>query len=92
MIQTVKRYWSAKPAMDVRLDPDFDAKLTPDDIMEMQIIDADCNDCRYFKRGVMAKIGGLTKFDGHCLFHDRPTVAWPMQFSGHSCFVHRRSK
>lgn len=29
----------------------FDAKLTPQDIIEMQTIDADCNDCAHFKRG-----------------------------------------
>ena len=33
----------------------YDAKLTPEDIIEMQCIDADCNDCKHFKRGEFVK-------------------------------------
>lgn len=65
---------------------------TPEDIIEMQTIDADCNDCRHFKRGVMTKIPGLTFFEGHCLRFDKPTRAYPTQYTGHECFEHRRKE
>jgi len=68
-----------------------DAKLTPEDILEMQTIDADCNDCRHFKRGQMRNGLGIACFEGHCLKFDKPTLAWPMQYSGHDCFEHRRA-
>jgi len=83
-MNTVKRYFSAIPPMDMlsRMNPiqrkewnDFDAELSPEDIIEMQKIDADCNDCRHFKRGPMEKVGGLTKFNGLCLKYNKPTVA-----------------
>lgn len=94
-MKTIKRYWSATPSLGMtnqqRQEWDaFDAKLTPDDVREMQIIDADCNDCRYFKRGAMVKVPGLTMFDGHCLKFDKETSAYPMQYTGHECFVHRK--
>lgn len=68
----------------------FDAQLTPEDVYEAQKIDADCNDCAFFKRGTMQKIGGLTKFVGICQRFNKPTTAWPMQYSGHECFLHRK--
>lgn len=68
----------------------FDAKLTPQDVFEIQSIDADCNDCRHFQRDAMRKGLGVACFEGHCLKNDKPTLAWPMQFSGHSCFEHRK--
>ena len=86
---------------------DFDAKLTPEDIIEMQTIDADCNDCKHFKRGIavnktqgICKVDGVfpmiqmgyTIFEGHCMKFDKPTRAYPTQFSGHECFEHRRAK
>jgi hypothetical protein len=98
-MSTVKRYWSAIPPVGYlsSLSPaarkahdDFDAKLTKDDITEMQRIDADCNDCVHFQRGAMSKVGGLSCFSGHCRKFDKPTIAWPMQYSGHECFGHRR--
>ena len=75
--------------------------------MECQIIDADCNDCRHFKRGsilphkphIQAAIdrGECPNFStevwtGHCLKFDRPTFAHPKKWMGLSCFEHRRSK
>jgi len=96
---TVKRYWSTLAPLHLECmtkeeiveAKKFDAKLTPDDLLEMQTIDADCNDCRHFKRGPMRKGLGITCFEGHCLSFDKPTLAWPMQFSGHECFAHRKS-
>lgn len=99
-MSTVKRYWSALPPVGFlsRMTPEqrkawdgYDAKLTPEDLLAMQTIDADCNDCRHFRRGAMTKVGGLTCFEGHCLKLDKPTKAWPMQYSGHPCFEHRRA-
>lgn len=96
---TVKRYWSAIPPVGFLsgMSPEereaydlFDAKLEPSDIFEMQKIDADCNDCRHFQRGKMSKVGGLTMFRGTCAKTGADTVAWPMQYSGHACFEHRK--
>ncbi len=92
----MKRYWSSekpqfKTAEERACWEAFDAQLTPEDITEMQTIDADCNDCRHFRRGAMRWVPGLTIFDGHCLQFDRPTRAYPMQFTGRGCFVHRKS-
>lgn len=97
-MSTVKRYWSTLTPMQLERmtkaeiieAKKFDAKLTPDDIVEMQTIDADCNDCRHFHRGQMRKGLGLSCFEGHCGYHDKPVLAWPMQYSGHSCFEHRK--
>jgi len=97
-MSTIKRYWSTlTPLALERMTKEeiieakrFDAKLTPDDVTEMQTIDADCNDCRHFKRGKMEKSSGLTMFHGTCGIDGRDVRAWPMQFSGHSCFEHRR--
>lgn len=93
-MSTVRNYW-AEPSAD------HDAKLTPADIVEMQTIDADCNDCRHFKRGKLVKqIQGLTGllnlgksghyFEGHCLKLDKQTRARPVHYAGHECFEHRK--
>lgn len=99
-MNTIKRYWSTLwPIQLERMTKEqiiehklFDAKLTPEDIIEMQTIDADCNDCRHFQRGAMRKGLGISCFEGRCLKLDKPTLAWPMQFSDHPCFEHRRGR
>lgn len=74
---------------------------------ECQVIDADCNDCRHFKRGKLAELLiSLTKtpdgrwveirhqpdlFHGHCIKFDRPTPAQPNKWTGMECFEHRRA-
>lgn len=96
---TIKRYWSTlQPLQLAQMTKQqiiearkVDAKLTPEDVLQMQTIDADCNDCRHFQRGAMRKGTGLACFEGHCLKKDQPTLAWPMQFTGHECFEHRRA-
>lgn len=65
-------------------------EMSKEDIIEQQKIDADCNDCKHFKRGQFHKSPGLDWFDGHCLKFDKPTKAYPMQFTGHFCFEHRK--
>ena len=75
--------------------------------IECQIIDADCNDCKYFKRGKIIplsdnclnqiKLGKVPKFsseawNGHCLKFDRETVAFPNKWTGRECFQHRSLK
>jgi len=97
-VGTVKRYWSTLTAFacermtkeEIAFVKALDARLTPEDLIEQQKIDADCNDCRHFKRGAMRKGLGVPCFEGHCLKLDKPTLAWPIQFSGHACFEHRR--
>ncbi len=91
-----KSYWHPTPPKA------YDAKLSDQDIQEMQTIDADCNDCKYFQRGQLIKeIDGLTGkiplgksgqyFLGHCRKFDKATTAFPVHFTGHSCFEHRKS-
>lgn len=72
---------------------------------DCQQIDADCNDCKHFKRGQLEKrllsciengVAGtrwvnMGYFDGHCLKFDRPTIAQPNKWSGLECFEHRRA-
>lgn len=74
---------------------------------DCQMIDADCNDCRHFKRDRIAgKVRSLTmRTDGtqyevihqpnvvygHCLKFDKPTQAFPNKWTGRECFEHRRS-
>ena len=87
MSATVRCYWSN----GVRPDgTKIDARHTPEDIIEMQKIDADCNDCAHFRRGKLAKWPGITMFEGRCAKFDKPAKAFPVQYSGHKCFEHRR--
>ncbi len=65
--------------------------LTAEDIIAMQTIDADCNDCKHFKRGEFHRSPGLDWFEGHCMKFDKDVHAYPMQFSGLPCFEHRKS-
>jgi len=96
-MKTVARYWSAfvpldyfKTAEEAAAFKAIDHKLDDEAIIEMQTIDADCNDCRHFKRGQMVRRLGHVEFQGHCLKFDVPTTAYPMQFTGHECFEHRK--
>lgn len=73
---------------------------------ECQIIDADCNDCKHFKRGsrrlvrgdnVKTEDGEYTRilvdkdvFYGHCAKFDTPTMAAVNHATGRPCFEHRR--
>jgi len=54
---------------------------------ECQIIDADCNDCKHFKRGDKTDKG---IFEGLCLKFNKQTKAYPNYCSSHACFEHRR--
>jgi len=65
---------------------------------DCQVIDADCNDCRYFLRAAP----GIPKWTGRnftlctnivngwCARFSRITCAWPHSWTGRECFVHRR--
>jgi hypothetical protein len=56
---------------------------------ECQCIDADCNDCRHFRRDIRLRDDG---FSGRCLKFDEPTLAFVNFASGHACFEHRRGQ
>jgi len=57
--------------------------------IDCQTIDADCNDCKHFKRGQI--IGGIPKaISGRCLLDDTVTYAYPHFWTGKECFEHRR--
>lgn len=72
---------------------------------DCQLIDADCNDCRHFKRGQVEKrwlscmenkkpsmrLVNMGFIHGHCLKFDRYTTAQPNKWSGLECFEHRRA-
>jgi hypothetical protein len=105
----MKRYWSTQQPREMTADEAkewhaFDAKLTPQDIIEMQTIDGDCNDCAHFKRGAIVDkipalfpkggtlhLGAGKYFEGYCEKLDKPTRAFPTQYSGRECFEHRRA-
>lgn len=112
----MKRYWSldlpfdhwATHSKEEKAQWDaVDNHLTPQDVIDMQTIDADCNDCIHFKRGQMVwrmiiqkDKQGVEKevraafghyCQGHCLKFDMPTEAYAGQFTGHECFQHRRA-
>ena len=63
---------------------------TKEEITECQRIDADCNDCGYFKRGKVITKGSASVIEGTCLKTNEPTKAYPNFCSGHDCFVHRK--
>lgn len=54
---------------------------------ECQKIDADCNDCKHFLRGVYL---GNDIFDGMCKKFDKSVKAYPNFCSNHPCFEHRK--
>lgn len=72
--------------------------------LECQIIDADCNDCKHFKRGYDVKrwlscvVNKKSSFVlenigvniGHCLKFNRVTEAFPKMSTGRECFEHRK--
>ena len=52
-----------------------------------QTLDADCNDCRYFRR----ESGSGDVNHGECLKFHKPTHAYPNFATLHECFEHRRA-
>lgn len=75
-----------------------------EEAIECQSIDADCNDCKHFKRGALEqrmlgcveggrasrRLVNMGWFSGHCLKFDRPTTGSPNKWTGMGCFEHRR--
>lgn len=61
---------------------------------DCQLIDADCNDCKNFKRGESKQIQGTSVkwFEGDCSKFNRPTKAFANHASSHACFEHRKEK
>lgn len=72
--------------------------------IDCQTLDADCNDCKHFKRGQIVErwlsdmfngkcIYRLTNMGivkGHCLKLNQPTEAYPHMSTLRTCFEHRR--
>jgi hypothetical protein len=70
-----------------------------------QQIDADCNDCKHFKRVEVIKrmlscmedgepsmrLVNMGFIAGHCIKFDKPTFAEPNKWTGYECFEHRRT-
>ena len=83
----IQTYW-AKGEVCPKCFPDYNG-VSKEDIIEMQKIDADCNDCKHFKRGEFVRLVALKAFDGHCMKFNKPTRAYPVQYTGHECFEHR---
>jgi hypothetical protein len=72
--------------------------------LNCQTIDADCNDCRHFRRGEivyawlsdMQNKKKITRFvnmgciTGFCIKFRKLTMAYPHMWTGRPCFEHRR--
>jgi len=58
-----------------------------ENIIACQKIDADCNDCKFFLRGEKVSKG---IFEGICKKDNSKVLAYPVHYSGHECFVHRK--
>jgi hypothetical protein len=58
-----------------------------EEALECQKIDADCNDCRHFKRERAGKFTG----SGVCLKFNQQTESYPHMSTGRPCFEHRRA-
>lgn len=56
-----------------------------------QTVDADCNDCKHFKRGQEIPRSIPKSFAGTCLKFNHPTTAHPHWWTGKECFEHRRN-
>lgn len=101
---TTHSYWQGLPFDCHKSCKDAGVKQ---EAFDCQVIDADCNDCKHFKRGKIRPIqisryknfrGEMVEvifkpeiFDGHCLKFDRTTKAFPNKWSNLECFEHRRS-
>lgn len=75
--------------------------------LDCQLIDADCNDCKHFKRAWQAEKRHEWSLNIHqewivlthkpevwhglCLKFNRPTEAYPNKWTGRECFEHRRA-
>lgn len=97
-------YWSAFPFVCHKKCMDAGLKL---EAFDCQVVDADCNDCKHFKRGQAAPkqvsrwknhkgewvetVYNPEIWRGHCLKFDKPTLAFPKFCTGHPCFEHRRA-
>lgn len=100
---TTHAYWGAGSFLCHKACKDAGVKL---EALLCQTIDADCNDCRHFKRGKLAPVvvsqittrDGRTEevrhqpnvWSGHCNKFNRPTEAYPNKWTGRECFEHRR--
>lgn len=99
---TVHSYWQGLPLVSHRVCRDAGVKS---EAFDCQVIDADCNDCKHFKRGKLVEelksamadgkaamvLFNTETFTGHCLKFDRPTLAFPNKWTGRECFEHRRA-
>lgn len=73
--------------------------------IECQTIDADCNDCKHFKRDFSVtrnlscmkngkqstQLVHMGIIEGQCLKFNKPTQAFPNKWTGRECFEHRRA-
>lgn len=98
---TARSYWGGLPFVSHRACKQAGERQ---EALDCQTIDADCNDCRHFKRGSVIKrnlscmvdgkagtvLVNMGMINGHCLKFDRPTIAQPNKWSGLECFEHRR--
>lgn len=60
---------------------------------DCQLIDADCNWCKYFQRDGRGMEGGVGR--GHCsnyIFDSTETICQSNSYAGNFCFEHRRKK
>jgi len=90
-------YWEPRPFQCHKWCKDkHEKKIT----IECQIIDADCNDCKYFKResnkpekdegDKRFPFPSLEGFPGNCLKHSVKVYAHSNYAQGYKCFKHRK--
>lgn len=96
-------YWNAVP---FRCHPECKQAGEKQEALDCQVIDADCNDCKHFKRGALSPLrishtktpaGRMVEvryraeiWSGECLRFNGPTEAYPKMSTGRECFEHRR--
>lgn len=81
---TTHSYWQGLPFVCHKACKEAGVKQ---EAFDCQTIDADCNDCRHFRRGQLV---GKEVWDGLCQKYDCETRAYPKKWTGHECFEHRR--
>ena len=84
-ITKVSSYWSV---LVCACHKECKVKGMSEEAYDCQMIDADCNYCKWFIRGKGGMTGGAGK--GHCWIDWTETTCQSNSFSGKSCFEHRK--
>lgn len=100
-VATTLAYWNQTPDA---CHPECKTDGEKREAFECQLLDADCNDCKYFRRGYNVQRWLSTMIDkkpawvltnmginrGICNKFNKPTEAFPHMSTGRACFEHRK--